>query len=94
MKIEFTARSWGHLISWTTLAQRTADQAMLLSIYRLIEDIRRSSFTGLGKPEPLRGQLSGYWSRRISQEHRLIYRIAGRPDDGQRIEIISCRGHY
>lgn len=58
-------------------------------IFQLIEDIQRNPFQGLGKPEPLKGNLSGYWSRRISEEHRLVYKITA-----DAIEIISCSGHY
>lgn len=58
-------------------------------IMKLIEDIKRDPFDGLGKPEALKYQLSGYWSRRISIEHRLVYEVT--EDD---ILIISCKGHY
>ena len=60
----------------------------------LIEDVRRHPFMGLGKPEALKGDLSGWWSRRISGEHRLVYRVQGRKGEDQRIEIIQCRYHY
>lgn len=55
----------------------------------LIHDIDRDPFKGIGKPEPLRGNWSGYWSRRIDQEHRLIYKVT----DSQ-IQIVKCKGHY
>jgi toxin YoeB len=55
----------------------------------LIEVIKREPFTGIGKPEPLKGPLSGWWSRRINDEHRLVYRVR---DDT--VEIIQARGHY
>lgn len=58
-------------------------------IVRLLEDIQRHPFTGIGKPEALKHQYSGYWSRRISDEHRLIYKVA---DDT--VFILSCRYHY
>ena len=71
---------------------------MDLDIHRrlneLIEDIRHTPFMGLGKPEALKGDLSGGWSRRITREHRLVYRIQGRKGEDQRIEIIQCRYHY
>ena len=51
------------------------------------------SFKGLGKPEPLNGDLSGWWSRRITQEHRLVYRVVGRGET-QQIEVVACRQHY
>ncbi|MBU5274826.1 Txe/YoeB family addiction module toxin [Levilactobacillus brevis] len=60
-----------------------------VSVNNLIKSIDRTPFEGLGKPEALRNDLSGYWSRRITQEHRLVYRIK---DD--EIQILSCRYHY
>jgi toxin YoeB len=71
-----------------------ADLAMLERINRLIDEARRTPFTGLGKPEPLKGEFAGFWSRRINGEHRLIYRVAGQAGADQRIEIASCRYHY
>ena len=59
-------------------------------IYELLKDIKRSPFEGKGKPEPLKHQFSGYWSRRIDQEHRLVYKVTETGD----IVIISCKGHY
>lgn len=70
------------------------DPALAQKINDLIADIRRSPFAGLGKPEPLRGPLSGWWSRRINQEHRLVYRIVGTRGRDQRLEILQCRFHY
>ena len=67
---------------------------MLEKVNTIIEDTRRSPHAGLGKPEPLRGELSGYRSRRIGQQHRLIYRVAGRQGDDQHILILQCRYHY
>jgi len=67
---------------------------MLARINLLIEDARRNLFKGLGKPEPLKGDLSDWWSRRISGEHRLVYRIVGKAGADQRIEIAMCRQHY
>jgi toxin YoeB len=66
---------------------------LLKRCLKLIEDIRRSPFDGLGKPEPLKGSLSGWWSRRIDGEHRLVYRVTG-TGDGARIQIVQCRYHY
>ncbi len=63
---------------------------MLRRINLLLRDIQRSGHEGIGKPEPLRYQLTGYWSRRITDEHRLVYRI----DDGGDIHIVACRHHY
>jgi toxin YoeB len=63
-------------------------------INELIEDIVRSPISGIGKPEPLRGELSGFWSRRITKKHRLVYRIAGSRGKNQCLEIAKCRLHY
>jgi toxin YoeB len=63
------------------------------SINDLIRDINRSPLQGLGKPEPLKHELRGWWSRRITGEHRLVYRVSGK-DEEQQIEIASCRYHY
>lgn len=68
----------------TRLAKRTL---------QLIEDIRRNPFDGLGKPEPLKGELSGWWSRRIDSKHRLVYRVVGVGAE-RRVEVVQCRRHY
>ena len=65
------------------------DKMLFEKIKELIQDISRESFKGLGKPEPLKGNYSGFWSRRINKEHRLIYSIK---DDT--INIVKCKGHY
>lgn len=65
------------------------DRKILKRIHELLKDIDRNGHEGIGKPEPLRHTLSGYWSRRINQEHRLIYSI-----DGENIYILSCKYHY
>ena len=65
------------------------DPDALNKINKLIKDISRSAFSGIGKPEPLRHSLSGFWSRRISQEHRLVYTVKG-----STIHIMQCRYHY
>jgi toxin YoeB len=64
-------------------------QELVKRINDLVADIMRNRYDGIGKPEPLRGELSGFWSRRIDREHRLVYRIKGND-----IEIIACRYHY
>lgn len=89
MNIHFTANGWEDYQSWAT-----TDPDMLAKINTLIRDIRRSPFQGLGKPEPLKASLSGWWSRRITGEHRLVYRIAGTAGRDQRVEIAACRYHY
>lgn len=65
------------------------DRKMALRIVKLIQATHREPFTGIGKPEPLRHELSGCWSRRIDQEHRLVYQVL--PD---KIRILACRYHY
>lgn len=66
---------------------------MVRRINELIRDTQRNPFAGLGKPEPLRNEMSGWWSRRITDEHRLVYRVTGK-GDGQALEIAACRFHY
>lgn len=72
---------------------QAADPKLFARLMGLIKDARRSPFRGIGKPEPLRDNLSGWWSRRIDDEHRLVYRVIGRDAD-QRIEVAQCRYHY
>lgn len=66
-----------------------SDRKMATRITRLIREIQRDPFSGIGKPEPLEGDLSGYWSRRIDDEHRLVYRA-----DGKEVKILKARYHY
>ncbi len=75
-------------------AFRQSSPLLANKIDTLIEDIKRQPFTGLGKPEPLRGEFAGYWSRRIAKGHRLIYRITGKRGPDQRLEIVQCHFHY
>jgi toxin YoeB len=82
--ISFDPDAWEDYIFW-----QKADKTTLKRINELIKEILRNPFEGRGKPEALRNNLSGYWSRRITDEHRLIYRVY---DD--RIHIIQCRFHY
>ena len=84
MNILFTQHAWEEFHYW----QKT-DKKTIHKINELIKAISRTPFEGVGKPEPLRGNLQGFWSRRISQEHRLVYRI----EDGM-ITIVQCRFHY
>jgi len=88
VKVIFSGRAWADYRYWAQ-----GDTKTLLRINELIEQCRRDPFGGIGKPEPLRGDLKGLWSRRISQSDRLIYRVAGKGDD-QSLEIASCRFHY
>lgn len=88
MKIIFLPQGWADYLHWQDTDRKTLDR-----INALIQDAARSPFKGVGKPEPLKGDWSGWWSRRITGEHRLVYRWAGSGDD-QRLEIIQCRFHY
>ena len=88
MKIAFESRGWSDYQYW-----QSHEQKILAKINALIADARRSPFRGLGKPEPLKGDLKGWWSRRIDDEHRLIYRLIGTGND-QQIEVSQCRWHY
>ncbi len=88
MKLLWTVEAWEDYVHW-----QADDPAIAAKINTLLKDVRRSPFQGLGKPEPLKGNLAGWWSRRISGEHRLVYRVAG-AGEGQRIEIAQCRYHY
>lgn len=89
MRVHFTDDGWTDYQHW--LAN---DQAVLRKVNDLIEDSRRTPFRGLGKPEPLKGEFSGWWSRRVTGEHRLVYRVAGKAGEDQRIEVVACRYHY
>lgn len=84
MKILWADEAWDDYLWW----HKTNDQ-IFQRINRLIENTQKTPFAGLGKPEPLKHKLSGYWSRRITDEHRLIYKI----DNGE-IIIAQCRYHY
>lgn len=68
---------------------KTGNQKLVFKVLELISDIQKTPFHGIGKPEPLRGNYQGYWSRRINDEHRLIYKVSD-----EKIEIYSCHGHY
>ena len=72
---------------------RVHDSRTAARIDRLIEESTRKPFAGIGKPEPLRGALSGWWSRRITGEHRLVYRVVGR-GTARELQIAQCRYHY
>ena len=88
MKLQFTSAAWDDYCHW-----QTTDPAVITRINALLANARRDPFRGIGKPEPLRGELSGWWSRRINREHRLIYRCVGRGEE-QSLEVIQCRDHY
>jgi toxin YoeB len=84
MRLVFTPNGWEDYKHWLS-----ADRATLKRINRLIDDVLRDPFEGIGKPEPLRHALAGSWSRRISEEHRLVYLV-----DGDDIVILQARYHY
>ena len=88
MKLAWTENAWEEYEFWQKNDQQTVNK-----INGLLRNAKRTPFAGLGKPEPLKGDLSGFWSRRISGEHRLVYRVSGSGDD-QQLEIIQCRFHY
>ena len=83
-KIVFTEQAWQDYLYW-----QTQDKKTLKRINQLLQDISRNGYTGMGKPEPLKHELTGYWSRRIDEVNRLVYRIT---DDT--IEVLQCKGHY
>ena len=84
MKIIFSSQGWEDYLHW----QQT-DQKQLKRINELIKEITRTPFKGTGKPEPLRHALAGYWSRRINDEHRLVYKV-----EGDAVLIAQARYHY
>ncbi|MGA8968841.1 MAG: Txe/YoeB family addiction module toxin [Pseudolabrys sp.] len=88
MKIVWTPRAKEDYLYWSKTSQK-----VLGAINDLIRDIQRDPFKGLGKPEPLKYKLQGLWSRRITREDRLVYRVTG-SGDTQQAEILQCRYHY
>ena len=80
----FSDEAWEDYLYW-----QATDRAMLRRIHELIKDIKRTPYEGIGKPEPLKHQLSGWWSRRIDGEHRFVYRIVE-----EAIQVASLRYHY
>ena len=84
MKINWEPGTWDEYVDW-----QTTDKAMLKRINRMIKEIQRTPLEGIGKPEPLKHDLSGYWSRRIDDANRLVYKV-----ENDVLTIIQCRGHY
>jgi toxin YoeB len=84
MTIKFSSNGWEDYLYW-----QSADKTILKRINRLIAEIQREPFEGIGKPEPLKHQLSGFWSRRIDDRHRLVYAI-----ENDTLLIAQCRDHY
>ena len=83
-KLAWTDEAWKDYLYW-----QTQDKKTLKRINKLIADVKRDPFQGIGKPEPLKENLSGFWSRRIDDTNRLVYAV-----DKESITIISCRYHY
>jgi toxin YoeB len=84
VKIIFHPEAWEEYLLW-----QANDRPVLRKLNRLIEAITRDPYEGIGKPEPLRFDYTGYWSRRITDEHRLIYKV-----EGDALYIVQCRYHY
>lgn len=84
MNIQFSSRAWEDYLYWQQF-----DKKVLKKINELLKDISRSPYEGIGKPEPLKHALSGFWSRRITDEHRLVYRV-----EGKTIQVAQARYHY
>lgn len=82
--LTFTPAAWDDYVYW-----QGQDKKTLKRINELVRDVMRTPFTGIGKPEPLRENLAGYWSRRIDDTHRLVYAV-----EKSQIIIIACRYHY
>lgn len=83
-RIQWDVDAWEDYLYW-----QVEDKQLMKKINQLIKDIRRTPFEGIGKPEPLKGNLSGLWSRRINSEHRLVYLVADNS-----VVIFACKGHY
>jgi len=84
MNLDFTPESWDEYLDWLAQDRKTTKRINLL-----LKDIMRNPFSGIGKPEALKGDFSGFWSRRIDDKHRIVYKI----HEG-RCQIIQCKGHY
>ena len=84
MKLLWYERAWEEYLFW-----QTQDKKTLKRLNQVLKDIQRSAFEGIGKPEPLSGDLSGWWSRRIDDSNRIVYRL-----EDSSILIASCKGHY
>ena len=88
MRIIFSAQAWDEYLYW-----QGEDRKVLERLNGLLKECMRDPFRGTGKPEPLGGNLSGWWSRRINSEHRLVYRVTGK-GEMQALEVAQCRYHY
>lgn len=88
MNLVFTEKAWSQYLHWQETDPGTCEK-----LNNLIKECKRSPFQGLGKPEPLKDKLKGYWSRRLTLEDRVVYRVTGK-GDAQQLEIVQCRFHY
>lgn len=88
MKLVFAERAWEDYLHW-----QSPDPNTLERLNQLIKECQRTSFQGTGKPELLKGDLKGWWSRRVTLEDRLVYRVTGQPA-AQELQIAQCRYHY
>jgi toxin YoeB len=88
MTLSFMPRAWAQYLHW-----QASNPKIVARINALLQEASRSPFQGIGKPEPLRDEWSGWWSRRIDAEHRLAYRVVGKGGD-RVLEIAQCRFHY
>ncbi len=84
MKKNWFDKAWEDYLYW-----QSQDKKTLKRINQLLKDVERNAEDGIGKPEPLKGSLTGFWSRRIDDTNRLVYRVSG-----DVIDVISCKGHY
>jgi toxin YoeB len=89
MNFEFTENAWQDFEYWVE-----HEKEIVQKIKELLKDIKRNPFQGIGKPEPLKHEFKGYWSRRITGEHRLVYKIEGTKGVNQKCYILQCRFHY
>jgi len=84
MILSWAEKGWEDYLYW-----QSTDKKTLKRINRLIKEIKRNPFEGMGDPEPLRHNWSGYWSRRVDREHRIVYKISG-----ENLIVVQCRYHY
>ena len=89
MRFEFSELAWEDFEYWLE-----TDIDIANKIKELLKDIKKTPFKGLGKPEPLKYDLQGFWSRRLTAEHRLIYKVEGKKGVDQKCSILQCRFHY
>lgn len=89
MNFEFTENGWEDFQYWIE-----TDSSIVEKIKDLLNEIKKAPFQGTGKPEPLKHDLKGFWSRRITGEHRLVYKVEGKKGVDQKCYVIQCRFHY